>query len=271
MNITRREDILHLSVNFNLSITHFARGCYHKASGELGALPVNRFLVPIMDPFPGESYVRDKRNTFVMEVGKGYFIPLFHKAGVKLQKDLRFFSVQFHSELFSAIDIFSGLEDIHCFPAAAYLEELQKIYGEEGSLKGLLKLHALIQSFIGDFPYKLPLEENESLRLLERYGKIWKYVLDHPPGAIQVGDLAELYPGRRETFTRHFTRDTGIPPKEYLRKNLLRKACELLGANDLLIKEIAEKLGFTNEYYFSRFFRKHLGVPPLTYRKNRQF
>ena len=36
-------------------------------------------------------------------------------------------------------------------------------------------------------------------------------------------------------------------------------------------KEIAEKLGFTNEYYFSRFFRKHLGVPPLTYRKNRQF
>ena len=32
------------------------------------------------------------------------------------------------------------------------------------------------------------------------------------------------------------------------------------------IKEISSALGFANEYYFSRFFRKHTGVPPGQYR-----
>ena len=32
------------------------------------------------------------------------------------------------------------------------------------------------------------------------------------------------------------------------------------------IKEIARCLGYTDEYYFSRFFKKHAGVSPQRYR-----
>ncbi|UKI31117.1 MAG: helix-turn-helix domain-containing protein [Lentisphaeria bacterium] len=28
------------------------------------------------------------------------------------------------------------------------------------------------------------------------------------------------------------------------------------------VKEIAGEMGFDNEYYFSRFFKRHLGLPP---------
>ena len=271
MSITRREDILNLSGKINLSITHFGKGTYNKANGIISHIPANRFLIPLDDPPPPASYINDAKDTFVMEVGKGYFIPIFHKAGVSLNPELIFYTVQFHCELFSAIDIFNGQNSIYTFPSAPYISELEKAYSADNPLKGVLLLHNLIQDFIAAYPGKLELEERNSLRLLERYEKIWKYLHYCPPGKINVTDLANLYPGRRETFTRHFTRDMGLTPKEYLQKYTLRKACELLTGNDLLVKEIATLLGFSNEYYFSRFFHKYMSLTPLAYRKSRLF
>jgi len=43
-----------------------------------------------------------------------------------------------------------------------------------------------------------------------------------------------------------------------------------LGETNLPIKEIAERLGYNDVYFFSRQFRKQMGVPPAAYRKSRQ-
>ena len=48
---------------------------------------------------------------------------------------------------------------------------------------------------------------------------------------------------------------------------VIDRAAELLLRSDKRVGEIAGELGFTSEYYFSRFFRKHIGVPPLAFRK----
>ena len=37
-------------------------------------------------------------------------------------------------------------------------------------------------------------------------------------------------------------------------------------SSNLKMKDIAEKLRFNDEYYFSRFFQKQNGAPPLRYR-----
>ena len=56
----------------------------------------------------------------------------------------------------------------------------------------------------------------------------------------------------------HFTPDN---------RKLNQAACGLLNDRTLSIKAIAEKLRFSDEYYFTRFFTKMNGVPPAAYRK----
>ena len=45
-------------------------------------------------------------------------------------------------------------------------------------------------------------------------------------------------------------------------------AKELLSNTMLAVKEISYSLGFTDEHYFSTFFRKRTGITPLDYRKS---
>lgn len=77
-----------------------------------------------------------------------------------------------------------------------------------------------------------------------------------------------------ETFTsasslqRAFKSHFGISPKQYLDKQRMIKALELLIDKDLSIKQIAVECGFTDEKYFSRVFKKNYGYPPSQFRNN---
>ena len=57
------------------------------------------------------------------------------------------------------------------------------------------------------------------------------------------------------------------PPHHYLLQCRLQKAEQLLISSDLQIKETAVLCGFTDEFYFSRLFKKYYGTSPLKYRK----
>ena len=68
------------------------------------------------------------------------------------------------------------------------------------------------------------------------------------------------------TLLRRFRLKTGMTPSEYLLALRSEKAKQMLSETDLLVKEIAAFCGFENEYYFSNFFKKRVGVSPLTFR-----
>ena len=66
-----------------------------------------------------------------------------------------------------------------------------------------------------------------------------------------------------------FKREVGHSPHEYLVGIRMRKACSLLSSQTLgrlNIKEISDQCGFTDPLYFSRMFRKRLGLSPSRYR-----
>ena len=53
-----------------------------------------------------------------------------------------------------------------------------------------------------------------------------------------------------------------MPPAKYLQSVRIRKAKELLTLNIYSIGEIAEMVGYSSVYYFSKAFKKETGVPP---------
>lgn len=71
-----------------------------------------------------------------------------------------------------------------------------------------------------------------------------------------------------DMFRKKFSRLSGMAPGTYRARHLARRACELLHNTELSSKEIAWKLGFTDEFYFSRSFKKAVGISPRAFRQN---
>ena len=66
---------------------------------------------------------------------------------------------------------------------------------------------------------------------------------------------------------RLFKQKYGITPHEYVLQLRYQEACSLLMLPSHTIKEIAYILGFSDEKYFSLFFKKRSGFSPAMYRK----
>jgi transcriptional regulator GlxA family with amidase domain len=65
-----------------------------------------------------------------------------------------------------------------------------------------------------------------------------------------------------------FKQQTGYAPIDFLIRQRIRKACQLLDTTDASVAAIAEKVGFEDPYYFSRCFHRIMGSSPRTYRQS---
>lgn len=68
-------------------------------------------------------------------------------------------------------------------------------------------------------------------------------------------------------LSKLFRKEMGITFSDYLTSVRIRKSIELIQNDELKIYEIAEKVGYTTQHYFSNVFKKCLGVSPAEYRK----
>jgi AraC-like DNA-binding protein len=68
-------------------------------------------------------------------------------------------------------------------------------------------------------------------------------------------------------FLRRFKAYTGMSPSDYVSTLRLKKSQSILSDTELPIKDIAALCGFENEYYFSNFFKKKMGMSPSVFRK----
>ncbi|HJD32355.1 MAG TPA: helix-turn-helix transcriptional regulator, partial [Candidatus Eisenbergiella stercorigallinarum] len=62
-------------------------------------------------------------------------------------------------------------------------------------------------------------------------------------------------------------RETGITPGVYLNRLVLDRACLLLLSGEMSIAEVAERLGFSDQFYFTKYFRRQMDMTPSAYRK----
>ncbi len=69
------------------------------------------------------------------------------------------------------------------------------------------------------------------------------------------------------TLTQHFKEEFGMTIVEYITKKRMEHAEALLLSTNLPLREIAEKVGFSDVEYFSRTFKRYHGLPPATWRE----
>jgi AraC-like DNA-binding protein len=83
---------------------------------------------------------------------------------------------------------------------------------------------------------------------------------------ITLNDLCQQFYYSPSRFSSLFKQRTGYSPIDYFIQLKMQKASQLLDFTDQSIKDIAATFGFDDPYYFSRRFRKTIGMSPKKYR-----
>ena len=96
--------------------------------------------------------------------------------------------------------------------------------------------------------------------------KAREYVLQHIMDRISLSDVASYACVSPSYMSKSFKRVMGVSLVDYINSMKIEKAKEMLqeGKEDR-IQDIALSLGFSNIYYFSKVFRKVVGMPPTEY------
>lgn len=96
--------------------------------------------------------------------------------------------------------------------------------------------------------------------------KAIEYISSNYSYPITVEDIAAYVGLSRSHLFRSFEKVLKQSPKEYLSGFRIKQSCMLLTTSDLSITAIANSVGFDNNLYFSKAFRKAKGVSPKMYR-----
>ena len=101
----------------------------------------------------------------------------------------------------------------------------------------------------------------------ERIDKSIEFMNGHLWQPLNIATLASLVNLSRSYYTILFRRVTGYAPMNYLNHLRMQRAVQLLNTTDLSIKQISDQLGFSDQFYFSRTFRKMHNHSPSEHRQ----
>ncbi|HWD18343.1 MAG TPA: AraC family transcriptional regulator [Verrucomicrobiae bacterium] len=102
----------------------------------------------------------------------------------------------------------------------------------------------------------------------ERIDKSIEFMKSHLREPLNVAALAALVSLSRSHYTTLFRRVTGYAPLNYLNHLRMQRAVELLNSTNWPIKQISDHLGFSDQFYFSRAFRKMHSHSPSEHRRH---
>ncbi len=88
----------------------------------------------------------------------------------------------------------------------------------------------------------------------------------HYTEPLTMTDLSEAVGKSASQCSRLFRRAYGLPPYRYLLDRRIALARSLLESTRIPVGEIARRLSFCDEYYFSNLFKEKVGVSPAAYR-----
>lgn len=119
----------------------------------------------------------------------------------------------------------------------------------------------------------LLLYRNQSLPIEPRSGKrrssldlVIDYMQTHLQEPLRLEDLAREAGMSASHFSERFRTQTGQSPVAYFIHLRMRLACRLLDLSNKPIKTVAIETGYRDPYYFSRVFKKSMGISPEKYR-----
>lgn len=98
--------------------------------------------------------------------------------------------------------------------------------------------------------------------------KIVKYIKENCDQEITLQDISNHFYLSKEHISRKFKQEMGENISEYIAQIRIERACLLLLNPNIKIKDVAQRVGYDDEKYFSKVFKKAKGVSPNEFRRS---
>lgn len=102
---------------------------------------------------------------------------------------------------------------------------------------------------------------------IEHLSRITEWIRIHLTCDISLMNVAHQFNYTKEYMARYFKKHMGMSMHEYINKMRMAKAREMLIQTDNHIKEISSALGFSDDKYFLKLFKKYEKITPREYRR----
>ena len=100
----------------------------------------------------------------------------------------------------------------------------------------------------------------------DRVRRTMDHIARHLGDSLTLADLSAVSGLSVSRLAHRFGEVVGVSPIEYVERQRIDRAKQLLVMTPLSVKEIARQLGFANQFYFSQRFKKRVGQSPQAFR-----
>ena len=260
------ETISHLkkynySNELKLHLMNFERIDFHQVC----VFPYNILVMVKDDDGSDESYIYNKQacERYPLTPNHYYFIPTGLAVEYCLRLNISYYTFHLGLEVSPGIDLFSSCQKITIGNAAKWILLIDEVYREKNEFLALCRLRkVLLEFFIDHWP-----DNNfQTEKIPDEFRNLMLYIQMQSDAAMTVEALAERMNMTSEAFSRKFHHLIKMPPKAFIVKCLTEKITSRLCDSHKTIKDVAQELNFSSEFYLSRFFKKAMGIPPATYK-----
>ncbi len=143
------------------------------------------------------------------------------------------------------------------------LDELMEISSRHQLMSKVnlqIQTSLFLRELFTDYNYKKELSEKEFTL------EVSKFIAENYMQPITLSTLSERYAEKSNRISYLFNKYLNIRPIDYLIKCRMAAASRLLNEG-FSVKEVSKKIGYNDEFYFSRLFKKSFGVTPSKLKK----
>lgn len=182
--------------------------------------------------------------------------------GSVISQLLEFELVTEDQEIFAATDTILTLRNFEKKKCDAFFDELVSIYTAP------VPSYALLQSHVYQLLNEICHAFHTQHIFSKKYSPIAQgilYLEENIQNELNMPQIAAMCHVSETCFRRLFQQYSGFSPKEYQTRKRMEHAKKMLQSGSSSVTDIAYSLGFEDPAYFSRVFKKNVGLSPSEY------
>lgn len=199
-----------------------------------------------------------------LQAGQAYLLP----AGMSLKCSCpdKMTQLYFHIALRTAdgYDLFTRCSQVLTRKRQA--DDLARDYLAQ-DLAALIRVQGAVQADMGKFVQAAGLESALRSAPSAFLQQVFSVVRQELRSSLTIGDVANRLAISPSSLTKRFHQEFGLSLGRYMDEMLIQEICRLLSDRELTVGQIADRLGFCDQFYLSRFFRAHQNLSPREYRE----